>query len=139
MTSSWRLYVIVDRAAAGGRDLADCAAAAIRGGADVIQLRDKAASHDILLEEAARLLPIARAAGARLPMSRWLSRAPTSSRGLTGSRLTVRAIAWRSARARRNSVGDSKWKRTISSHTRSPSSARFAFASIKRKTAFDTP
>ena len=66
MISSWQLYVIIDRAAAGGRDLADCAAAAIRGGADVIQLRDKSASRDALLTEAARLLPIARAAGVPL-------------------------------------------------------------------------
>ena len=63
MASSWRLYVIIDRAAAGGRDLADCAAAAIRGGADVIQLRDKSASRDALLKEAARLLTLTRAAG----------------------------------------------------------------------------
>ena len=61
--SSWRLYVIIDRAAAGGRDLADYAAAAIRGGADVIQLRDKSASRDALLTETARLLPFTRAAG----------------------------------------------------------------------------
>ena len=66
VTSSWRLYVIVDRAAAGGRDLADVAAAAIRGGADAVQLRDKAAARDLLLREAARLRPLARAAGVPL-------------------------------------------------------------------------
>ena len=64
--SVWRLYVIVDRAAAGERDLADIAAAAIRGGADAIQLRDKAASAKRLLEEALALLPIARAGGVPL-------------------------------------------------------------------------
>ena len=64
--SAWRLYVIVDRAAAGERDLADIAAAAIRGGADVIQLRDKTASDKRLLEEALALLPIARAGGVPL-------------------------------------------------------------------------
>ena len=36
-----RLYVIVDRAAIGGRDPVAVAEAAIRGGADVIQWRDK--------------------------------------------------------------------------------------------------
>ena len=64
--SAWRLYVIVDRSAAGGRDLADIAAAAIRGGADVIQLRDKTASDRHVLEEARRLLPLTRAA--RVPL-----------------------------------------------------------------------
>ena len=61
--SAWRLYVIVDRSAAGRRDLADIASAAIRGGADVIQLRDKTASDRQVLEEARRLLPLTRAAG----------------------------------------------------------------------------
>ena len=64
--SAWRLYVILDRAAAGTRDLATLAQAAIRGGADVLQLRDKAASGDALLRETQRLLPIARAAGVPL-------------------------------------------------------------------------
>ncbi len=66
VTSSWRLYVIIDRAAAGGRELADLAAAAIRGGADALQLRDKAASPRGLLVEAARLLSVTRAAGVPL-------------------------------------------------------------------------
>ena len=61
--SAWRLYVIVDPAASEGRDLAEVAAAAIRGGADAIQLRDKAASARRLLAHAERLLPLARMAG----------------------------------------------------------------------------
>jgi thiamine-phosphate pyrophosphorylase len=61
--SHWKLYVIVDRAAAGSRDIAEIAAAAIRGGADVLQLRDKAASARRLLEGARRLLPLTREAG----------------------------------------------------------------------------
>ena len=65
-SSRWRLYVIVDRAAAGSRDLAELAAAAIRGGADVIQLRDKTASDEALLREAKRLLRVTRAAGVPL-------------------------------------------------------------------------
>ena len=71
MTSSWRLYVIVDLAASGDRDMADLAAAAIRGGADVIQLRDKAASPGDLLKEALRLLPVTRAAGVPLIINDW--------------------------------------------------------------------
>ncbi len=61
--SSWQLYVIIDRTAVGGRALAEVAASAIRGGADVIQLRDKTASARQLLEETARVLPLTRAAG----------------------------------------------------------------------------
>lgn len=61
--SDWRLYVIVDRAAAGTRPLAQIADAAIRGGADVLQLRDKTASTKTLLAEAAALLQLTRAAG----------------------------------------------------------------------------
>jgi len=61
--SDWRLYVIIDRAATGTRPLAQIAHAAIRGGADVLQLRDKTASTKALLAEAAGLLRLTRAAG----------------------------------------------------------------------------
>ncbi len=61
--SDWRLYVIVDRTTAKTRDLAEVAEAAIRGGADVLQLRDKAASDEALIEEARRLLRLTRRAG----------------------------------------------------------------------------
>ena len=61
--SAWTLYVIVDRAAAGSRPLEVLAAAAIRGGADALQLRDKAASARRLLEDARRLLALTRPAG----------------------------------------------------------------------------
>ncbi|MBI4341788.1 MAG: thiamine phosphate synthase [Candidatus Omnitrophica bacterium] len=64
--STWRLYVIVDRAAAGSRALADVAARAVRGGADAIQLRDKTATTRSLLETAARLLAVTRPAGVPL-------------------------------------------------------------------------
>ena len=66
MTSSWQLYVIIDRTASGSRDLAELTMAAIRGGADVIQLRDKSASSAQLIREAKRLLPVTRAA--RIPL-----------------------------------------------------------------------
>ena len=58
----WQLYVIIDRPTAGGRDLTEVTAAVIRGGADVIQLRDKAASARRLIEEGRRLLTLTRAA-----------------------------------------------------------------------------
>ena len=61
--SNWRLYVIVDRAACGTKDPADLAARAIRGGADVIQWRDKSATSRSLLETARRLLAVTRPAG----------------------------------------------------------------------------
>ena len=66
----WQLYVIVDRAACGARDVAEVAAAAIRGGADVIQLRDKAATSDEdVMREARRLRQLTRAAGLPLIMN----------------------------------------------------------------------
>ena len=64
--AAWQLYVIVDRAASGDRDLAEIAAAAIRGGADALQLRDKAASPNTLLAETKRLLAVTRKAGVPL-------------------------------------------------------------------------
>ncbi len=62
----WQLYVIIDQAAVGTRDLAEVAAAAIRGGADAIQLRDKTAPITALKETAQRLLPLTQAAGVPL-------------------------------------------------------------------------
>ncbi|MDO8729857.1 MAG: thiamine phosphate synthase [Candidatus Omnitrophota bacterium] len=50
-----KLYVIVDRFALGGRDPVEVAAAAARGGADVIQWRDKQAPDGEFLETARRL------------------------------------------------------------------------------------
>ena len=61
--SAWQLYVIVDRDASGGRDLAQIAAAAIRGGADILQLREKHATDAQVRRDAERLLPLTRAAG----------------------------------------------------------------------------
>jgi len=65
-SSAWRLYVIVDRACAGSRDLAEIVAAAVRGGADAIQLRDKSGATQRLRDDAARLLRITRPAGVPL-------------------------------------------------------------------------
>jgi len=60
--SEYRLYVIVDHDAAGSRDVVDIASAAIRGGADVLQFRDKTASARAFMKEAERLLSVARRA-----------------------------------------------------------------------------
>lgn len=65
-SSAWRLYVIIDRVVIGPHDLAEVAAAAIRGGADVIQLRDKGASARTLIEEGRSLKRLTQAAGIAL-------------------------------------------------------------------------
>lgn len=64
--SEWQLYVIVDLAACGGRGPAEVASAALRGGADALQLRDKRATDAQLRTTAERLLPLARAVGVPL-------------------------------------------------------------------------
>src|SRR5690349_3322699 len=51
-----RLVVILDATAARGRDLAELAGAATRGGATMLQLRDKAASPAQLAESARRII-----------------------------------------------------------------------------------
>lgn len=58
-----RLYVIVDRSAIAGRDPAAVAEAAIRGGADVIQWRDKQASDVNFLAVARRLRELTQRTG----------------------------------------------------------------------------
>lgn len=64
--SGWQLYVIVDPAVARGRDLAQIAAQAIQGGADVIQLREKTGSARQVIEQAERLLAVTRPASVPL-------------------------------------------------------------------------
>lgn len=59
----WRLYVISDERLGRGRSHVEIADAAIRGGADVIQLRDKTASGRRLYEVALRLRALTREAG----------------------------------------------------------------------------
>lgn len=51
----WRLYVITDEELSGGRSHIEIAEAAIMGGADVIQLRDKTASSRKLYEIATQI------------------------------------------------------------------------------------
>ena len=58
----WRLCVITDESASRGRSHIEIAAAAIRGGADVIQLRDKTASGGTLYRIALALRSLTREA-----------------------------------------------------------------------------
>lgn len=51
-TETWRLYVITDEVLSQGRSHTEIAKAAVNGGADVIQLRDKTASTGKLYEAA---------------------------------------------------------------------------------------
>jgi thiamine-phosphate pyrophosphorylase len=56
------VYVVLDRDFTAGRPLADVAEAAIRGGATVLQLRDKSSDIQRFYADAEELLAIARAA-----------------------------------------------------------------------------
>ena len=58
----WRLYVITDESVSRGRSHIEVAEAAIRGGADVIQLRDKTASGGTLYRVALSLRKLTREA-----------------------------------------------------------------------------
>ena len=58
-----RLYVILDRSVAGGRDLDAILIAALHGGAEMIQLREKAWPSGLLFPLAQRLRARCRAAG----------------------------------------------------------------------------
>lgn len=61
----WSLYVILDpRALQGGADLFEVGAAALRGGAGVLQLRDKSSSAREVVARARRLGELCRAHGA---------------------------------------------------------------------------
>lgn len=62
----WSVYIITDRGAAGGRALPDVVRAAIRGGATVVQLRDKQATTREMIELGRALLDVTRPAGVPL-------------------------------------------------------------------------
>ena len=61
-----RLYLVTDRTLTKGRRLVDVVAAAVQGGVDAVQLREKDLSARELVELARALLPICRQHGARL-------------------------------------------------------------------------
>lgn len=58
------VYAVTDRAWLNGRSLVDCVRQAVEGGATFVQLREKDASHDEIVELARELLPICHDAGA---------------------------------------------------------------------------
>lgn len=59
----WRLYVITDEQLSRGRTHAEIARAAVQGGADVIQLRDKTVSSKTLFETALAIRQLTKDAG----------------------------------------------------------------------------
>lgn len=64
--SDLSVYVITDRRLIGSRPLEEVVAAAIRGGASVIQLREKEATTREMIDLARRLLAVTRTAGVPL-------------------------------------------------------------------------
>src|SRR6266566_4292055 len=64
LASSLALHVLTDREWSRGRDMLSVAAAALDGGATVIQLRDKTASTRVLVEEGLALRALTRERGA---------------------------------------------------------------------------
>jgi thiamine-phosphate pyrophosphorylase len=69
---SWSLYAITDGKKRSLSDLLQITHGAILGGADVIQLRDKSASHDELIAQAQQMLKLTRAAGVPLIINDWV-------------------------------------------------------------------
>lgn len=66
LRAALRLYVATDRALAAGRDLHGIVAAALRGGATAVQLRDKGGTAREILSAGAALRTLTRAHGALL-------------------------------------------------------------------------
>ena len=62
----WKLYAITCPEKLSGRDVARAVEEALRGGASVVQLRDKNASDQELLRQAKQILPITRRFGVPL-------------------------------------------------------------------------
>lgn len=60
---SMLVYAVTDRAWLSGRTLAECVQQAVDGGATFVQLREKDASHEEIVELAHELIPICREAG----------------------------------------------------------------------------
>ncbi len=58
-----KLYAVTDDAWLDGRTLADCVSAAIKGGATFVQLRNKKATTQELIDQAQELLPLCCSAG----------------------------------------------------------------------------
>jgi thiamine-phosphate pyrophosphorylase len=116
----WQLYIIIDHAALAGRDPAETAAAAIRGGADALQLRHKGADDEVLAQDAGRLLPLTRAAGIPLIVNDSVEAAVRS--GADGVHLGQDDLSIAEARARLGA------NRLIGRSTHTPEQARAAQA-----------
>jgi thiamine-phosphate pyrophosphorylase len=65
----WGVYAISDREMAGGQTHAQIGAQLIEGGVRVIQLRDKTTPYEVLLEDARRLVELARSRGVSVIMN----------------------------------------------------------------------
>ena len=65
----WHIYIITDEVLSRGRSHVEVAERAIKGGADVIQLRDKTASSRKLYEDATDIREVTRAAGVTFIMN----------------------------------------------------------------------
>jgi thiamine-phosphate pyrophosphorylase len=109
-----QLHVLTDPGLARGRTHAEIAAAAVAGGADVIQLRDKTASDEELVRVARALLSVVRAAGARLVVNDRLEVALAV--GADGLHLGPDDLALAEARAR--------WSGWLGASARTPQRAR---------------
>ncbi|HUI24903.1 MAG TPA: thiamine phosphate synthase [Candidatus Kryptonia bacterium] len=91
-----RLYLVTDRSQTNGRPLVDVVAAAVRGGVDAVQLREKDLPTRALLELARRLLPVCRQHGARLLINDRIDVALAA--GADGVHLPATSFACRDAR-----------------------------------------
>ncbi len=74
----WKLYVITEPSVLRNKSLEDAVFGAIKGGASVIQLRDKQASQTDALNLARKLLVITRAQGVPLIINDWVEVAKAS-------------------------------------------------------------
>lgn len=64
--ADWRVYLVTDRAQTNGRPLVDVVSAALQGGVDALQLRERGLTTRALLTLAMELRAVTRAAGAAL-------------------------------------------------------------------------
>ncbi|MBM4154847.1 MAG: thiamine phosphate synthase [Lentisphaerae bacterium] len=62
-TPDYSVYVVTDRALAGGRPLADVVAAALDGGAGIVQVREKILDSRAFFDEVLAVIRVARALG----------------------------------------------------------------------------
>ncbi|HYD48025.1 MAG TPA: thiamine phosphate synthase [Terriglobales bacterium] len=115
-----RLYLVTDRHRTGGRALLDVLAAALQGGVDTVQLREKDLSARALFELGGEVLALCRQHGARLLVNDRIDVA--LALGADGVQLPQRSFAPQDARAL---LGPDKW---IGCSTHSAAEVQQAFA-----------